>query len=352
MQISIGVVPGPDAVRRAQLAEELGFDRVWLYDSAAIYEDIWVNLANIVQATSIDVGTAVLVPNLRHVMTTASAIATIERMAPGRLTVGFGTGLTARWVLGKSALSWATLRRYVEQLHGLLQGEVVEVDGARAQMIHRPALAAPRPIHTPLLLSALGPKGQAITEEMVAAGTVDGLIDVAGVPGSFGRHVQMVSGTVLDPGESPGDARVRDAVGPWYVVSYHYVWTEFPDAAGGHARWPGVAGRDRGRAPRGRAAPGRARGTRHRGDRSGSTRARRGARRGHGRCRLGGRRRRHRGTRRRVRGQRRHRGALHPRRPRRRARDAAPSPPPRSADAAPGTPGPFGRRRGPATVGP
>jgi 5,10-methylenetetrahydromethanopterin reductase len=233
MEISIGVVPGPDAVRRAQLAEELGFDRVWLYDSAALYEDIWINLANIVQATSIDVGTAVLVPNLRHVMTTAAAIATIERMAPGRLTVGFGTGLTARWVLGKSALSWDTLRRYVEQLHGLLQGEVVDVDGARAQMIHRPVLATPRPIDTPLLLSALGPKGRAITEEMVAAGIVEGLIDVAGTPGAFGRHVQMVSGTVLDPGESPGDARVRDAVGPWYVVSYHYVWTEFPDALAG-----------------------------------------------------------------------------------------------------------------------
>lgn len=229
MEISVGVVPGPDAVAHARLAEELGFRRVWLYDSAAIYEDIWVNLAEIVQATSLDVGTAVLVPNLRHVMATASAIATIERMAPGRLTCGFGTGLTARWVLGKPALSWATLRRYVEQLRGLLDGEVVDIDGARAQMIHRPALAAARPLRTPLLLSALGPKGQAITAEMVAAGTVDGLIDVAGVPGDFGRHVQMVSGTVLDPGESPGDPRARDAIGPWYVVSYHYVWQQFPD---------------------------------------------------------------------------------------------------------------------------
>ena len=102
MEISIGITPGPDAVHHAQLAEKLGFRRAWLYDSAALYEDIWINIANILNATdNLDVGTAVLVPNLRHVMTTASAIATIERMAPGRLMVGFGTGFTRRHFRGR-----------------------------------------------------------------------------------------------------------------------------------------------------------------------------------------------------------------------------------------------------------
>jgi len=232
MEISIGVVPGPDAVRRAQLAEELGYARVWLYDSAAIYEDIWMNLTSIVANTSIDVGTAVLVPNLRHVMTTASAIATLERMAPGRLTAAFGTGLTARWVLGKPALSWATLRTYVEQLRGLLRGETVTISGSRAQMIHLPHLTASRPIDTPLLLSALGPKGLAITAEMAEAGIIDGLIDTEGADGPFARRVQMVSGTVLDPGEDGSTARVRDAVGPWFVVGHHYVWQQYPEILG------------------------------------------------------------------------------------------------------------------------
>jgi 5,10-methylenetetrahydromethanopterin reductase len=229
MEISIGVVPGPDAVRRAQLAEELGYSRVWLYDSAAIYEDIWMNLTEIVANTTIDVGTAVLVPNLRHVMTTATAIATLERMAPGRLTAAFGTGLTARWVLGKQALSWATLRTYVEQLRGLLHGETVTIAGARAQMIHLPHLAAARPINTPLLMSALGPKGLAISAEMAEAGTIDGLIDTEGAEGPFSRRVQMVSGTVLDAGESGATPRVRDAVGPWFVVGHHYVWQQYPE---------------------------------------------------------------------------------------------------------------------------
>ena len=40
MEISIGITPSPDAVRLAQIAEDLGFRRAWLYDSAALYEDI------------------------------------------------------------------------------------------------------------------------------------------------------------------------------------------------------------------------------------------------------------------------------------------------------------------------
>ena len=234
MEISIGICPGPDAVRLARLAEELGYRRAWMYDSAALYEDIWINIANVVQATErLDVGTAVLVPNLRHVMTTASAIATIERMAPGRLMVGLGTGFTARMVLGKKALPWRTFREHVETLHALLRGETVTIDGARARMIHMPGLAAERPIDVPLLVSAMGPKGMDITAEMITDGVCAGLIDVAGAEGPYGHHVQMVSGTVLDPGESAASQRAREAIGPWYVVSYHGVWEAFPEALAG-----------------------------------------------------------------------------------------------------------------------
>ncbi len=181
MQLSVGIPPGPRTLEHAQLAQELGYDRVWLYDSAALYEDIWIWLALLAEHTDLDLGTAVLVPNLRHVMTTASAIATVERMAPGRLTCGFGTGATARWVLNKPALSWATTQRYLEQLRGLLRGEVVDVDGERCQMIHHPDFATARPIETPLLVSALGPKGKGLVEEMSAAGTIDGYIGMADV---------------------------------------------------------------------------------------------------------------------------------------------------------------------------
>lgn len=233
MELSVGLPPGPRTLEYAQLAQDLGYDRVWLYDSAALYEDIWIWIARLAEHTEIALGTAVLVPHLRHVMTTASAIATVERMAPGRLSCGFGTGATARWVLNKPALSWATTQRYLEQLRGLLRGEVVEIDGERCQMIHHPELAGARPIETPLLVSALGPKGKGLVEEMCAAGTIDGYIGMADVDVDAPRRVLMTAGTVLDDGEEITSERVAGALGPWYVVRYHGVWQAFPDALAG-----------------------------------------------------------------------------------------------------------------------
>jgi 5,10-methylenetetrahydromethanopterin reductase len=226
MKISIACAPGPKTRELAVQAEALGFDRIWLFDSAALYEDVFVHLAQVAEATRrIGLGTSVLVPNLRHVMTTASAIATIERLAPGRLACAFGTGFTARAVLGQKPLSWKFTSTYLAQLRGLLRGEVVEIDGRACQMIHRPELAVKRPIDVPLLLSAFGPKGLAITREQA-----DGWMGFASPPEPFDWAVQMVTGTVLAPGESPQSPRVVEAYGPWQVGMYHATWEANPAA--------------------------------------------------------------------------------------------------------------------------
>jgi 5,10-methylenetetrahydromethanopterin reductase len=226
VKISIGTPPGPHARALARRAEELGYDGIWLYDSAAIYEDVWAHLALIADATErIGLGTAVLVPNLRHVMATASAIATIDRLAPGRLSCAVGTGYTARLILGKGPLSWKSTREYVLQLKGLLRGDVVAIDGERCQMIHRPELAKARPIGVPILLSAFGPKGLAIAKEIA-----DGWMGGSPPAERFERAIHMVNGTVLAAGESPGAQRVVEAVGPWQAGMYHYLWEKNREA--------------------------------------------------------------------------------------------------------------------------
>jgi 5,10-methylenetetrahydromethanopterin reductase len=224
MRLSCGLIPGPDCVAQAQLAEELGYERVWLADSIAIYEDIWIWLGQLAAATDrIGLGTGVLVPHTRHVMTTASAIATMEELAPGRMAYAFGTGASARWVIGKKPLTLKYTREYMLALRGLLRGEVVDFDGAKMQMIHRPGLAPPRPIEVPLLLSAAGPKGQQIAREIA-----DGLMSLAGGVEGWDWHIQLVSGTVLQDGETIESERVKRAVGPWYTVVYHGMWQGDP----------------------------------------------------------------------------------------------------------------------------
>jgi 5,10-methylenetetrahydromethanopterin reductase len=235
MKISIGIPPGPHARPLAQRAEELGYDRVWLFDSAALYEDVWIHLAQIAEATSrIGLGTAVLVPSLRHVMTTASAIATIERLAPGRLALGWGTGMTAQFTLGQPALTWKYTRTYLEQLRALLRGETVEIDGRPCKMLHHPAMAKERPIEVPFIISAFGPKGVAITREIG-----DGWIGFSDPPEPFDWAVRMAPGTVLDPGESPHSERVLHAAGPWHAGVWHsaFEWSpeNLPNVPGGKA---------------------------------------------------------------------------------------------------------------------
>jgi 5,10-methylenetetrahydromethanopterin reductase len=111
---------------------------------------------------------------------------------------------------------------------------VVTIDGERCQMIHRPELAAVRPIRVPILLSAFGPKGLAIAREIA-----DGWMGASAPPERFARAVHMVNGSVLAPGESPGSRRVVDAVGAWQAGMYHFLWennrTVLPNVPGGPA---------------------------------------------------------------------------------------------------------------------
>ena len=51
MEFSIGLPPGRDTVEHARIAESLGYRRCWLYDSPALYEDVWVSLARVAEAT-------------------------------------------------------------------------------------------------------------------------------------------------------------------------------------------------------------------------------------------------------------------------------------------------------------
>ena len=67
IQISCAFPPGPNVVAYARIAEELGYERIWLYDSPALYPDVWVTLAQVAEHTTrIGLGPAVLVPGLRH----------------------------------------------------------------------------------------------------------------------------------------------------------------------------------------------------------------------------------------------------------------------------------------------
>jgi 5,10-methylenetetrahydromethanopterin reductase len=239
---SCALPPSFQVVEYARAARSYGYDRIWLFDSPALYVDVWVALARIAERVDdIGLGTAVLIPSLRHPMVTASAIAGIEEIAPGRLIAGFGTGYTGRLTMGRKPMRWEDLAEYIRQLGGLLRGDVVTIEGRPCQMIHSPGFAPPRPIGVPLWVAPSGPKGWAVARDLGVPGVITtdpgGSQDVGGEWSGLG---QLVFGTVLRPGEDHTSPRVQAALGPVYTTGFHGAWERFPDALAsrpGGASW-------------------------------------------------------------------------------------------------------------------
>jgi 5,10-methylenetetrahydromethanopterin reductase len=205
------------------LAESLGFDRAWCYDTPAADADVWATLCRAADRTTrIALGPSVLVPSLRHVMTNAAAAATLAGLAPGRTAIAVGSGSTGRSMLGQRPMRWADVSTYVEALRGLLRGDDVEWDGRVLRMLHPRGFAAPRPLDIPVLIGAEGPKGLA-----AAAKVGDGVFSVTGPKPGFDWCAVLQFGTVLDEGETCDSPRVRQAAGPAAAAAYHgiYEWS-------------------------------------------------------------------------------------------------------------------------------
>ncbi len=132
--------------------ESLGWDCAWLPDSQLRRRDTYVLLAAAAQATeSIHLGTLLVNPITRHPSVTASSIATIDELAPGRVSLGFGAGDTAVRLSGLRPARVAEMEDAIVLMRQLLAGEEIEVGAERPAYLpfHRPV---------PVWLTAGGPR--------------------------------------------------------------------------------------------------------------------------------------------------------------------------------------------------
>lgn len=224
MDISCAFATASETPAHVELAESLGYQRAWLYDSPAILPDVWMVLSRCAERTSrIGLGPGVLVPSLRHPMVNAAAIAELAYQAPGRVAVAVGSGFTGRFALGKRPMPWRQVAEYVRCLRALLAGETTQWEEATVRMLHLPGFGADLPIDVPILIGADGPKGLAVAAELG-----DGVFSAA-VPQPDATKVApwralLAFGTVLDEGEELTSPRVVDAAGPGAVVLYHAMY--------------------------------------------------------------------------------------------------------------------------------
>ena len=173
MDYGINLATAADSWKVVKRAEELGFTRAWFYDTQLLNADIFVAMGAAAVTTSrIRLGTGVLIPSNRIAPVAASALMSLNALAPGRIDFGISTGFTARRTMGVGPVRLADMRRYIEQVQRLIAGETVEweFEGARRKMrflsLDIGVVNNRDPI--PLHISAQGPRARGLTAELGA----------------------------------------------------------------------------------------------------------------------------------------------------------------------------------------
>ena len=123
MELGITVASKIDDIDYIARAEALGYTHAWIADSQMIWSDPYAVLALAATRTDhIKLGTGVAVAPTRPAPVTASSIATINAIAPGRTFLGVGTGNTAMRVMGHKPMRIAEFDDYLSTLRPLLHG--------------------------------------------------------------------------------------------------------------------------------------------------------------------------------------------------------------------------------------
>ncbi|MDO8475671.1 MAG: LLM class flavin-dependent oxidoreductase [Candidatus Rokubacteria bacterium] len=182
-------------VRRAEM---LGWDAALQPDSQLRRRDTYVLLAAAARATErITLGTLLANPVNRHPTVTASSIATIDELAPGRTLLGWGVGDTAVRLAGLKPARVKELEAATRLMRALLDGEAVDVGAERPARLphHRPV---------PIWIAAGGPR----TLRM-AGGVADGVfIRVGTHEANIATAVEAIRAGAADAGRDPAAVRL------------------------------------------------------------------------------------------------------------------------------------------------
>jgi len=246
MKIGAMVATKIDDWRLLAECEALGYDHGWVPDSQMIWSDCYATLALVAEHTSrMRIGTGVAIAPTRLAPVTAHSIASIARLAPGRVFLGIGTGHTAMRVMGMRPMVPREFREYLRVVRALLAGEEVEyAHGAETRAIRflnldRKFIELDPPI--PIWVAANGPGA------LRAAGAYgDGRISALHEPPEMTRRslgaiaqgarelgralpadfhtAALTTAVVLRPGETLASERVIDACGSQVAAAWHYAW--------------------------------------------------------------------------------------------------------------------------------
>jgi 5,10-methylenetetrahydromethanopterin reductase len=204
-RLQIGVsfasgVPAPQVIENARLAERLGYDVFWVTDSHLIQREAMVLLSAIAVSTSqITIGPGVSHLAGRHPSVIASAMATLEELAPGRIRLGIGVGDSGPLNLGVPRTSVRELESAVTAIRTLLQGG--ETPGT-TRPLHLNFVQKHDASPVPIYVAASGQR------TLRMAGHVADAALVSGMPDELARLIAQVRAGEEEAGRPTGATRI------------------------------------------------------------------------------------------------------------------------------------------------
>ena len=160
----------------ARLADEAGYDAVWVGDSIVAKPRLepLTTLAYLAGITTrVRLGTAVLLPALRHPVVLAGQIANVDQISRGRVVLGLGVG----WSLPSAEREWAAcgadhkrrvrrLEEHVEIWRTLWRGEPVSQRGEDYELTEHTIGPLPWTEAGPPVLITAGNRGELLPAQL------------------------------------------------------------------------------------------------------------------------------------------------------------------------------------------
>jgi alkanesulfonate monooxygenase SsuD/methylene tetrahydromethanopterin reductase-like flavin-dependent oxidoreductase (luciferase family) len=198
-------------VEAARQAERAGFDSVWAGDSllARPRGEPLTLLAAVAGATSrVTLGTAVLLPLLRHPLTLAHTLATLDRIAGGRVIVGVGPGAELPGTHAELAALGVPSDRRVSAMLGTVERlqRLWRSEEPGLELQPRPF----RPVGPPIWLGGSGPRMLRLTGEHF-----DGWLPFSPTPADYASGLRVVHESAERAGRDPASV----ATGAYLTVA-------------------------------------------------------------------------------------------------------------------------------------
>ncbi len=192
-------VPAPQVIEAVQLAERLGYDVFWITDSHLAAREAMAMLGALAVSTErIHLGPGVSHLAGRHPSVIASAMATLDELAPGRIRLGIGVGDSGPLNLGVPRTGLRELETAVTSIRDLLEGR--EVDGVTRKLTLGYVKTA-QPHRVPIYVA-----GSAERTQRLAGRVADGAL-ISGMPDELESAIKFVRQGEREANRAAGSTR-------------------------------------------------------------------------------------------------------------------------------------------------